>query len=204
MKNKVNKIVGAVIAITVIASGIVVKNSSAYGFNYYNCLPTECIADGKVDCTYNIDIDLQRYTNNLCKNNKYIRPELLYAIMSYESGYDKQHIVANKYYGLMQVNKNYFSAIEERIGIEVNEKTILYTYTNVRCGYELLNICIEHFKERGYAEDELLYIAVSAYGRGIGYTEECLKNSESKCLYADNVMAMYEYIMNYQEAFILK
>ena len=203
MKNKVNKIVEAVIAITVIASGMVVK-SNADSYVYYNCLPTECVDDGKVDYSHNIDIDLQRYINNLCRNNKYISPELLYAIMSYESGYDKQHIVANKYYGLMQIDKSYFRSLADRTGMEINEKTILYTYTNVRCGYELLNLCIEYFRERGYAEDELLYIAVSAYGRGIGYTEECLKNNESKCLYADNVIAMYDYIMNYQEAFVMK
>lgn len=200
---KVNKIIGISIAIIVITSGMIIKTNATED-NYYNCLPLECENDNKVSYSNAIDTDLQRYINNLCARNRNITPELLYAIMSYESGYDKQHITAKRYFGLMQIDRQHFSMLQERTGLEVNEKTILYSYTNVRCGYELLNICMEYFKEKGYVGEQLIYISLSAYGRGIGYTEQALQDGEESNSYSDNVMAMYHYINDNKENFEVK
>lgn len=197
------KIIASIITAIVITSGTICININAHSDAYYKRLPLEYVDDGYMECTDRINTDLQRYINNLCARNKNITPELLYAIMSYESGYDKQHIIA-RYYGLMQIDKKCFSMLQERTGLEINEKTILYSYTNVRCGYELLNICMEYFKEKGYTGEQLIYVSLSAYGRGIGYTEQALQDGEESNSYSDNVMAMYHYINDNKENFEVK
>lgn len=200
MRKGIKKFIGIASTVAILTSGVANRYNdiSNKEYTYYNCLPLECEDDNRIVCSFNIDEDLQRYIINLCKDNEYITPELLYAIMSYVSNYDKTLICGKKYYGLMQVDKQYFDMLEVTTDLEVNEQTILWSYTNVRCGYELLNTCIEYFIGRGYTDRELLYVSLSAYGRGTGYTEECLKNTDGRCEYSENIMAMYDYILAHQ------
>ena len=114
MRKGIKKFIGIASTVAIFVSGVANRYNdiSNKEYTYYNCLPLECEDDNRIVCSFNIDKDLQRYIINLCKDNEYITPELLYAIMSYVSNYDKTSICGTKYYGLMQVDKQYFDMLE--------------------------------------------------------------------------------------------
>lgn len=205
MKMNKKKSIGLFAATIILATGTATL-VNADSHTYYQCLPLEMENDGVI-ASKQIDMDLQRYINNLC--NRYDIPvEIVYAIMWRESMYtaDINNKGTNKDgsidYGLMQINNSNFEWLQERTGLEISEKTILYTYTNVTCGIEIFRINMEYFRQKGYSGDNLLYIALMGYGEGIGKTEQMLMNGITREETTDKGWKMYKYILENQDKLI--
>lgn len=196
------KIIASIITAIVITSGTICININAHSDTYYKRLPLEYVDDGYMECTDRINTDLQRYINNLCEDN--IPPELIYAIMWRESRYISN--INNKGlnengttdYGIMQINDSNFGWLAERTGLEVNEKTMCYAYTNVACGLEILKINMEYFRQQGFCGDDLLYASLMGYGKGTRVSYEMIKNG-IRDEQAEKAWTMYKYILNHKE-----
>lgn len=195
-----NKILAGVTAVFITTSGIALKINANTENTYYKYLPNS-YAENYTDVTY-IDTNLQRFVCNLCKNDDVITPALIYSIAWRESFYTsdlKKFCEDNSIdYGMMQINEKDFEWLQNQINIEINEKTMLYSYTNIRCGYEILQINMSYFREQGFIGDELIYALILSYDKGVTESYEMIKNNITDER-ANQIWNMYCFIENNDE-----
>lgn len=114
----------------------------------------------------------QKYqeTVTACAEEFGLDEELIYAVISCESGFDPQAVSPVEAKGLMQLTEDAFDWVQFRLGEEMSYDDIFDPEVNIRCGSAMLSLLKEELGDERSA--------VAAYHSGLNQVKEWLADPE--------------------------
>lgn len=188
-----------IIIISIILISLVVSTPLTTGetINYYIQIdvdkispPIENISYQPIMPYYKIPLpyDLQKYTWEISEQYDFSY-ELILAIMQVESKFDIKAISYNDTsLGLMQLNKNTYPWIAEKL--EIEDFNVFKAKHNIHAAIWYLDYIRNYWRQYDFSEEELFNMVLLSYNRGIAGSREYMKKHGTDAKYVEMV---YDY-----------
>jgi hypothetical protein len=125
-----------------------------------------------------IDADLQKHIWNLCKEHE-VQYEIVLSIIKLESDFRANLINRNsdgsKDYGLVQMNNRYLDYHKKLLNME--EFDPFDSYQSSMACVKLLKYYYNYWSGKGISQEDLFYLIVGSYNRGVAGMEKFIKQT---------------------------